>query len=49
MDHTPDLKVKTIKFSEENIKATFHDLGFSYSSSNMIPELEKQINWASSE
>ena len=49
MDHTPNQKAKTIKFLQENIRATFHDLGFSYSFSNMIPELEKQINWASSE
>lgn len=30
VDHTPHLKAKTIKFLQENIRATFHDLGFSY-------------------
>lgn len=49
MDHIPHQKAKTIKLLQENIRATFHGLGFSYSFSNMIPELEKQINWASSE
>ena len=34
MDHTPNQKAKTIKFLQENIRATFHDLGFSYSFSN---------------
>lgn len=29
VDHTPHLKAKTIKFLQENIRATFHDLGFS--------------------
>ena len=38
MDHRPNLKAKTIKFLQENIRAIFHDLGFSNGFLNMTPK-----------